>query len=96
MNDIKNYIERTKAKRKTKVLFINLYHNADSGKDFNQHLKYMVEQAGIDKVITLHCLRHSCATHLLDSGLKVEEVGIFLGHSFLTTTQIYTRIGSKL
>lgn len=45
--------------------------------------------------VTLHSLRHSIATHLLDSGLSVEQVRDFLGHTHLESTQVYTRVGRK-
>lgn len=61
----------------------------------NRMLKELVERAGIKKVITLHCLRHSIATHLLESGVSVEYVRDFLGHKFLESTQIYTRVTRK-
>jgi integrase/recombinase XerD len=44
--------------------------------------------------ITLHSLRHSIATHLLEKGIPVEQVRMFLGHSQLETTEIYTHINS--
>ncbi|MFV1977270.1 MAG: tyrosine-type recombinase/integrase [Candidatus Scalindua sp.] len=42
-----------------------------------------------------HNLRHTIATHLLESGLEIEQVRSFLGHANLETTQIYTRVGWK-
>jgi len=50
------------------------------------------EAAGIKKVIGLHTLRHSIATHLLQSGMGLEHIQRFLGHSSLESTQIYTHI----
>ncbi|MFO0450792.1 MAG: tyrosine-type recombinase/integrase, partial [Pseudomonadota bacterium] len=44
---------------------------------------------------SLHSLRHSIATHLLESGLSVEYVRDFLGHAYLETTQRYTRVSTK-
>ena len=44
------------------------------------------------KEIGLHTLRHSIATHLLKSGMDIEEIAKFLGHSSLASTQIYTHI----
>lgn len=55
-------------------------------------LKKLADQAGITKNVTIHGLRHSIATHLLEAGMTLEQISIFLGHSSLETTQIYTRI----
>jgi integrase/recombinase XerD len=45
--------------------------------------------------ITLHSLRHSIATHLLQQGLEVQQVRMFLGHSQLETTEIYTHVNNR-
>jgi site-specific recombinase XerD len=55
-------------------------------------IKYLQKQAQIEKPVTLHGLRHSIATHLLDSGMQLEEIARFLGHASLVSTQIYTHI----
>ena len=44
------------------------------------------------KVITLHTLRHSIATHLLQNGMSIESIALFLGHNSLDSTQIYTHL----
>jgi integrase/recombinase XerD len=44
------------------------------------------------KRITLHALRHSIATHLLQNGMSIENISLFLGHTSLDTTQIYTHL----
>jgi integrase/recombinase XerD len=66
---------------------------------YNKHLKALIERAENEtikeKQITIHCLRHSIATHLLEQGIAVEQVRIFLGHSQLETTQIYTHISKE-
>lgn len=54
-------------------------------------LKKMAREAGLDKVVTPHVLRHSIATHLLGE-LTLEEVADFLGHRNLDSTQIYTHL----
>ncbi len=66
---------------------------------YNSTLKSMLgrteNQAIKDKQITIHNLRHSIATHLIEQGIPVEQVRQFLGHSQLETTQIYTRISTE-
>lgn len=47
------------------------------------------------KNIGLHSLRHSIASHLLENGIPIEYIREFLGHEFLETTQIYTRVNNK-
>lgn len=75
--------------------FINDEGKALSGAHLNKMLKTIIMRTGnqmiIDKKITLHCLRHSIATHLLDAGESYEYVKTFLGHSFADTTLIYAR-----
>jgi len=63
-----------------------------SGDTYNRIVKELLDRAGIDKQISLHHLRHSIATHLLESGLSIEDVRDFLGHRFLESTQIYTKV----
>lgn len=55
----------------------------------------LAEVAGIEKETGLHTLRHSIATHLLQSGMTLEEVSQFLGHASLESTQIYTHVASE-
>lgn len=62
------------------------------GESHSDTLRRLTQRAGIDKPITLHGLRHSIATHLLESGLSVEYVRDFLGHEKIDTTQRYTHI----
>ena len=58
----------------------------------NNRLKKLIEKVGIDKRITLHSLRHSIATHLMEEGMKLEDIGSFLGHVTLETTQKYAHV----
>lgn len=59
---------------------------------FYQCLKKLCKTAGITKEIGVHSLRHSIATHLLQSGMELENIALFLGHRCLDSTQFYTHI----
>jgi integrase/recombinase XerD len=57
-------------------------------------IKGYAEQAGIEGEVTPHTLRHSYAAHLLDGGVGLREVQRLLGHSNISTTQVYTHVSS--
>jgi integrase/recombinase XerD len=73
-------------------LFISARGKRLHGNSLINRLKKLAEAAGIDREIGLHTLRHSIATHLLQSGMNLENVSRFLGHQSLESTQIYTHI----
>jgi integrase/recombinase XerD len=85
----------TERSRSEAAFICNKVGTRMTGLSYSRLLKKMLERAEIKKEITLHCLRHSIATHLLESGLSVEYVRDFLGHKHLESTQIYTRVKSK-
>lgn len=58
-------------------------------------LQKLRHRAGIARPIGVHTLRHSIATHLLQSGMQLEHIQRFLGHSSLESTQIYTHIAAE-
>ena len=60
-----------------------------------KRLKGLLKQANITKPIGLHNLRHSIATHLLKSGMQIEDIAKFLGHAYISSTQIYTHIAHE-
>jgi integrase/recombinase XerD len=77
------------------AFLLNLRGGRMSGLSCNKLLKQMAATAGIDRAVTLHHLRHSIATHLLQGGMSLEYVRDFLGHGYLETTQLYAKANMK-
>jgi len=80
------------AKKGGPALFLNARGGRLSRQSAWQVLVDAAERAGIDKDVSPHTLRHSFATHLLDGGADVRVVQELLGHSSVTTTQVYTLV----
>lgn len=79
----------------SQAFMLNKAGNRMKGSQYNKLLKALTSKATITKQITLHHLRHSIATHLLQSGMSMEYVRDFLGHRFLETTQVYAKPKSE-
>ena len=81
---------------KSEALFISQRGVRMNDMSLNNRLHHLVQKTGnpelIDKKPSLHILRHSIATHLLQNGMKLEHIAKFLGHSSLDSTQIYTHL----
>ena len=84
------YSYRHTLKLKHKRLFIKSPATIDKSL---KHLQNTCEDENIKaKRLSLHVLRHSIATHLLQNGMSIENISLFLGHSSLESTQIYTHL----
>ena len=93
--DLQNYIDFVRpvlVKTNAKALFLNRYGRRLGNNSMADRLQNLKEKAEIGKEAGLHALRHSIATHLLQSGMELQQIKRFLGHSSLESTQIYTHI----
>ncbi len=64
-------------------------------RQLNRACHAAADMAGIDKRVSLHTLRHSFATHLLEQNVDIRVIQVLLGHTKLDTTALYTRVATK-
>lgn len=76
-------------------LFITRSGKQLSRQNSFSRIKALAQQASLTKKMSPHTLRHTYATHLLDGNATLLEVQALLGHSNITTTQLYTKISTK-
>ncbi len=77
------------------TLFVNHAGAPLSRQSFWKTLKSLATLAGISKTVSPHVLRHSFATHLLEAGMNLRSLQMLLGHSDLSTTQIYAHVSPE-
>lgn len=78
--------------KQPEAVFLNKNGSRLTARSVGRMLEKYLAQAGLDPRTSPHSLRHSFATHLLDAGADIRGVQELLGHSSLTTTQIYTHV----
>ena len=86
IDDARPYLIREESEE---ALFVNVNGTRLTRQGFWKIVKYYKEQAHIEKDITPHVLRHSFATHLLQNGADLKAIQTMLGHSDISSTQVY-------
>jgi len=96
ITDLQDYLKESRPyfyqAHQHKALFLSKVGNRLQGQSMGIRLQYLVEQAQLPLEITLHTLRHSIATHLLQNGMELRQVAGFLGHQSIESTQLYTHL----
>ncbi len=95
-NALVKYLDKTREAmiegNETEVLFCNCSGQAMSRQGFWKLIKYYAKKADIQADITPHTLRHSFAAHLVENGADLRSIQEMLGHSDISTTQIYANM----
>lgn len=92
MRDLMAYYQLERPQVANTAFLLNRKRKALDVGTANKFFKRLLARADLSPHYGLHHLRHSIATHLLENGMKVEQVGDFLGHSCLESTQIYAKV----
>jgi tyrosine recombinase XerC len=94
-NDEKKKASKMSKTSRNEPLFLNKFGNRLTARSVGRSLDKYLKMSGINLLTSPHTFRHSFATHLLDKGADLRSVQELLGHSNLSTTQIYTHITTE-
>lgn len=89
---LNEYRSKLLKKKDSEFVFINNFGNPITRQGFFKNLKKISKACGLKKEISPHTLRHSYATHLLKNGADLRIIQELLGHSDISTTEIYTHV----
>ena len=93
---LRRYVEESRPKlmqkKSTDVLFLNRFGGKFTRQGFWKIVVGYAKKAGLQKKVYPHTFRHSFASHLLEGGADLRTVQVMLGHSDISTTQIYTHV----
>lgn len=95
VNDLMSYYRLERPKVAENIFLLNNVQKPAFRDWASKRIKYLLAKANLPTHYSLHHLRHSIATHLLENGMKVEQVGDFLGHDCLESTQIYAKVSTQ-
>ena len=95
-DSVRRYVDEARPKlvksRTTDVLFLNRFGGAFTRQGLWKIIIHYVRKAGLQKNVHPHTFRHSFASHVLEGGADLRAVQVMLGHSDISTTQIYTHV----
>lgn len=92
---LNDYRRKLCSNENNQLLFVNFHGQKMTRQGFWKIIKYYTAKANINKSITPHTLRHSFAAHLVENGADLQAIQEMLGHSDISTTQVYSKLNKN-